>query len=71
VNTPPITVYQMLIDELREQRRAPNWKPENDRETLALLEDVYDLLDEKEREFVEANGGCSWPDLYDMREEAP
>jgi hypothetical protein len=63
----PIVAYQMLVDDLREARRHPGHKPEDDREDLALLTDIYELLTDEERAVVEGEGWRSWPDLHDER----
>jgi len=60
-------IYRRILDDLREARRQPDWKPENDREALASLEDLYDALTDEERSLVESESDRSWPDLWDAR----
>jgi hypothetical protein len=61
-----LTDYFALVDQLREQRRAVDWQAENDREILARLEDLYELLSDDERDQVEMQGERAWPDLFDL-----
>lgn len=62
-----LAIYQRILDDLREARRKPEWKPENDRSALASLDDLYEMLTEEEREVVEGESDRSWPDLWDAR----
>jgi len=63
----PLAIYQQLVDDLREARRQPGWKPEDDRAALGSLEDLYETLTDEEREVVERESERSWPDLWDAR----
>jgi hypothetical protein len=62
-----LAIYQQILDDLREARRKPGWKPEHDREALASLEDLYEALTDEERNVVESESHRSWPDLWDRR----
>lgn len=59
--------YLELVDTLRESRRSPTWKAEDDRPQLARLQDLYAKLSDIEREQVEAQGWRGWPHEYDAR----
>lgn len=63
----PLTTYQQIVDDLREARRQPGWKPEDDRSALARLEDLYESFTDEERSVVENESDRSWPDLWDGR----
>lgn len=62
-----LAIYQRILDDLREARRQPGWKPEDDRAALASLEDLYGALTDEERSVVERESNRSWPDLWDAR----
>jgi hypothetical protein len=59
-----LAIYQQILDDLREARRKPGWKPEDDREALASLDDLYEALTDEERDVVESESHRSWPDLW-------
>lgn len=63
-------MYERLMDDLREARRRPGWKPEDDRPALGSLEDLYEALTDEERGVVESEGDRSWPDLWDARQSS-
>lgn len=54
--------YMLLQDALRESRRSSTWKPEQDRATLARMEDLYASMTESEQGRVEEFGWRAWPD---------
>lgn len=60
-----LAIYRRLVDDLREARRRPGWKPEDDRAALASLDDLYEALTDEERSVVESESGRSWPDVWD------
>jgi hypothetical protein len=62
-----LAIYQRLLDDMREARRQPGWKPEDDRAALASIEDLYEMLTDEERGVAESEGERSWPDLWDDR----
>ncbi|MBX3270401.1 MAG: hypothetical protein KF729_09085 [Sandaracinaceae bacterium] len=68
--TATIKRYFALVDIMREQRRSPSWKAEDDRVILGQLEDWYAELDDADRALVEAAGWRAWPDRFDAREPA-
>jgi hypothetical protein len=59
--------YTAILDTLREQRRSPTWKAQDDRSLLAELDDLYREMSSEERWEAEEEGYRSWPDLYDER----
>jgi hypothetical protein len=62
-----LEVYLHLVVALRESRRSPRWKPEDDRPILARLEDLYATLSDTDQDRVEAEGWRAWPEEYDAR----
>lgn len=62
-----VATYLNLLEILRATRRAPTWKPEQDRPLLAQLEDLYDDMGDAERDIVAAQSWRGWPDKYDER----
>lgn len=65
-----LAIYQRLLDDLREARRQPGWKAEDDRPALASLEDLYEMLTDEERGVVERESERSWPDLWDAHQSS-
>lgn len=51
--------YLELIRALVAQRSRSDWRPEQDREILAEMADLYETLDDAQREHVEARS--TWP----------
>jgi hypothetical protein len=65
--TEPGVLYQAyvrIVESLRIRRSSGSWEPNQDREDLAMLEDLYDLLSLKEQERADREGWRSWPDLH-------
>ena len=54
--------YLRFVDELRESRKAPTWKAQDDRPILAKMEDLYMTLSDEDQEKVEAESRRAWPD---------
>jgi hypothetical protein len=67
LNRDRLGAYGRLQNRLRESRRALDWRPEQDREMLAKMEDLYGEMTEEEQGQVEADTWKAWPDLYDAR----
>ncbi len=59
---PTLERYLDLLDVLRLHRGRPEWKPEQDREILATLEDWYVDLGEIAQAQIESNGWRAWPE---------
>ncbi len=53
--------YQEIVDGLRVKRAVAGWKPEDDRQDLARLMDLWDQLSDDEQETTNAEGSRSWP----------
>lgn len=51
--------YVELLAKLREQRQTRWWRPSDDREILAEMEDIYTSMDQEDRDYVETIG-VSW-----------
>jgi hypothetical protein len=62
-----VAQYLQLLEVLRAARRAPTWKPEQDRPWLAQLEDLYDAMSADDQQLVAAQSWRGWPDKYDER----
>lgn len=61
--------YDRVVVSLRERRRAPGWKAEEDRPLLESLERLYDGLTPQEQASADQGGWKGWPDLYDDAQE--
>lgn len=63
--------YDRLVVSLRERRRAPTWRAEEDRTLLEALEGLYDRLTAQEQAAADQGGWKGWPDLFDARCPSP
>lgn len=59
--------YNQIVDELREARRMPERPIGSDRERLAMLGVLFEMLTPERQEIANAEGWRSWPDEYDRR----
>lgn len=59
--------YFALVDILRESRRAPGWRSEDDRPLLDQLADAYEQLTPADRDSVEVVGWRAWSDQFDAK----
>jgi len=53
--------YQEIVDGLLVKRSVAGWEPEDDRQDLAQLMDLFELLSDDEKERANAEGLGSWP----------
>jgi hypothetical protein len=53
--------YQEVVDSLLVKRAVAGWKPEDDRQDLTQLMDLFELLSDDEKERANAEGLGSWP----------
>ena len=60
-------LYLVLLADLRDGRTRADWKPEDDRELLAQMMEMFEGMTDDEQEIENANGAASWPDEGDKR----
>jgi len=61
----PFETYVVLLDKLREWRRQPNWRVEDDEQLLRDSMTVWLTLTGVEQKFADSLSWMSWPDQYD------
>jgi len=62
-------LYLVLLADLRDGRTRHGWKPEDDREILAQMMDMFETMTDDEQRIENARGAASWPDLVDTHTE--